>query len=202
MTNPHSKFVLAGVAALLMIVTACGSPSDEPAVADGFEVVTPDDESPGDNEAPANGGAGNGGSGEVSLTIGDETWEFDNLLCVTGLEANESDVFAFVAYARGEAADGSRIEFLAEIGDNSGQGRLEGDGVVSYINLILFSGADPADGLTAETDLGWDGNTAVVTPDGGTVSGSGDFVQESEFGFGAPTTPGSFTGTCGADSIG
>lgn len=143
-----------------------------------------------------------GGAGSMTLTIGEEVWEFDNLLCVTGLEANESDLFSFVGYSIGQAADGARIEFFAELADPSGEGRLEGDGVEALIELILYGGAELATVYSAQTDLGWDDNTAVVTVDGGTVTGSGDFVAEEDYGFGADTTEGGFTGTCGDESLG
>jgi hypothetical protein len=205
MTQPTSLSWVAGGAALLMLLVGCSSADGDPVVSDDAEVVVPESEEPQDSAAPDNDAPAEPGvapEGSVGLVIGEEVWEFDNLACITGLENAQSDVYGFVAYAEGESGDGNKIEFFADIRDDSGEGRLEGDGVVSSITLYFYSGSEQVDGLVAETDLGWDGNTASVKPGDGIVSGEGDFVLDSEYGIGAPSTSGFFTGVCGIGSLG
>jgi hypothetical protein len=63
--------------------------------------------------------------GRAILTIGDQTWEFDNFLCAFGHDATRSDVYSFSSDARGEH-EGARVQVQANIRDESGQGRFEG----------------------------------------------------------------------------
>ncbi|MBW2161718.1 MAG: hypothetical protein JRH14_17435, partial [Deltaproteobacteria bacterium] len=74
-------------------------------------------------------GAAPTGSGSASLTIGDETWEFGEFGCAFGYDATESQVYSFSSNSFGEHSNGARVQMQANIRDDTGQERIEGDGV-------------------------------------------------------------------------
>jgi hypothetical protein len=63
--------------------------------------------------------------GSATLTIGDQTWEFDSFLCAFGHDATQSDVYSFSSDTRGDH-EGVRVQVQANIRDSSGAGRFEG----------------------------------------------------------------------------
>jgi hypothetical protein len=63
--------------------------------------------------------------GSATLTIGDQTWEFDSFLCAYGHDATQSDVYSFSSDTRGDH-EGVRVQVQANIRDSSGAGRFEG----------------------------------------------------------------------------
>jgi hypothetical protein len=63
--------------------------------------------------------------GSATLTVGDQTFEFDNFLCAFGHDATQSDVYAFSSNSFGEY-QGTRVQMQANIRDESGSGRFDG----------------------------------------------------------------------------
>lgn len=63
--------------------------------------------------------------GSATLTIGEQTWQFDRFLCAFGHDATKSDVYSFTSDTRGDY-EGVRVQVQANIRDESGQGRFEG----------------------------------------------------------------------------
>jgi hypothetical protein len=63
--------------------------------------------------------------GSATLTIGDQTWEFDSFLCAFGHGATQSDVYSFSSDTRGDH-EGVRVQVQANIRDESGAGRYAG----------------------------------------------------------------------------
>ncbi|MBW1758096.1 MAG: hypothetical protein JRJ80_18275, partial [Deltaproteobacteria bacterium] len=102
----------------------------------------------GCNDDPAMGGTGGTGGqgtggtgaaptgrGSASLTIGDETWEFDEFGCAFGYDATESQVYSFSSNSFGEHSNGARVQMQANIRDDTGQERIEGDGVIYEVDI-------------------------------------------------------------------
>jgi hypothetical protein len=89
----------------------------------------------GDNGAAPDAGGGGGGGGEATLTIDSQTWEFDSFGCAIGLEQTGSQVYSFNSNSIGSPGGGARLQMQAEIRDDSGEGRLEGAGVVYSVYI-------------------------------------------------------------------
>ncbi|QQR91004.1 MAG: hypothetical protein IPJ88_04535 [Myxococcales bacterium] len=135
--------------------------------------------------------------GSATLTIGEQTWEFDSFGCAFGYAATQSTTFVFSSSSFGVHSDGSRVQMQAEIEDDTAQERYEGDGVIYsvYVNDIEnFS--DPvvdwhARGAAAEI---------VVNIDGDSVTASGVFddgLTELEI----EQVSGTLDATCGSQSV-
>jgi hypothetical protein len=107
---------------------ANGDESDE----DGDDAQDEGDDAD-DGSEPGDGGGG--GSGQATLTIGDETWEFASVGCVFSAEEARNPDFPFNLSAFGESSTGARIQLTADIYDPSGQERHEGAGVSHDISL-------------------------------------------------------------------
>lgn len=78
---------------------------------------------------------GASGGGSATLTIGEETWTFDELFCAFSPEESQNDRVSFTASAFGESASGVRVQLDATIQDPDEQGRYEGDGVIHSLTL-------------------------------------------------------------------
>lgn len=129
--------------------------------------------------------------GSATLTIGDMTWEFDEFLCAVGLESTESDVYTLSTNTFGEI-DGTQIQMQATIRDDSGEGRLEGDGLVHEIQVDDVSDFEnPAVSWRMVADQG-------IVIDGYELSAEGVFddglTPEDD------AVPGTLEGTCGVQS--
>ena len=72
--------------------------------------------------------------GSATLTIGDQTWEFDSFLCAFGHEATQSDTYSFSSDTRGDH-EGARVQVQANIADPSGQGRFEGPDLTHQVYI-------------------------------------------------------------------
>lgn len=83
----------------------------------------------------SSGGGGSPGLGSATLTIGDESWSFDDVRCGFSQEETFLRKQSFYLSAFGETADGVRIELSATILDDQENGRYEGDGV-SYAIIL------------------------------------------------------------------
>ena len=103
--------------------------------------------------------------GSATLTIGDEVWEFDNFVCAFGHENTQSDVYSFTSNSFGEHSDGTRVQMQANVRNESGDGRVEGDGLTheTFINDIEDFDNPAVDWeMNAPTGLTIDGNFVSV----------------------------------------
>ena len=139
------------------------------------------------NEVAA--GGGDVGSGEATLTIGSETWEFEGFICAFGYANTESEVFSFSSNAFGTLDDGTRTQLQANIWDETGSDSLTGpdtDHEITFDDIDNFD--DPkVDWLMNDSELMIDG---VQVSAEGTFRGLGTGVEQ----------PGSFVGECGPGS--
>jgi hypothetical protein len=130
--------------------------------------------------------------GSATLTIGDQTWEFDNFVCAFGYENTESDTFSFTTNSFGEF-DGVNTQMQVTIADESGQGRLEGANVAQRIDFDDVSDFE-------NPSIGWRMRaTDTVRIDGDRVTAEGVFddgLTELE----AEQIPGTLEATCGDGS--
>jgi hypothetical protein len=143
---------LAASAVLLTLAAACGG---------------------GDGDAQVRGADG-GGAGYAAITVGDETWELDGLLCWfhDGVDPDASTL-AFVGESFG-THDGVALWLDVIIWDDTGEGRLEGDGVRYEIVLEDSDDYDdPAVAWEADSEVG--GGALAV--DGRRVTGEMVFVD-------------------------
>ena len=172
-------------------------PAEEP---EATEEAPADDSAAADSEEDSAGGEQ--GDGTATLTIGGDTWRFDNFLCVFGHEANESDEYVFVSYAEGEHTTGAGIQLFVQVRDDTSQGRYEGDGVVYEIEMFDSDDFEnPSVHVLATSDPSYGDMNALVSVDGDAVTAEGTFFDDATFGTGAAGTPGTVDATCGAGSI-
>src|SRR5690606_25637058 len=92
-------------------------------------------------------------------------WEFDSFGCALGHEATRNDVYSFSSNSFGEH-EGARVQMQANIRDESGQGRFEGEdlGFEVFINDIDDFENPSIDWETASVD------TFVIEGDSVTVT--------------------------------
>jgi hypothetical protein len=130
--------------------------------------------------------------GFATLTIGDQVWEFDSFECAFGHENTESAVYAFTSNAFGEHSDGTRVQMQANIRDESGEGRLEGDGLTHEVFINDIEDFD-------NPVVGWDLNAPMaITIDGIAVSAEGTFTDKTSNGGG--DLEGTLVAECSATS--
>ena len=182
---PFALLLLLGAA-----IAACGGDDDdgddsgpdvtEPAGGNGDDGDNGDDIDDGDNGD--NGGGGNGGglfdSGSATLTIGDETWEFDGVFCAFSPEESRSDRVSFTMSAFGEAENGNRTQLDATIQDPDEEGRYEGEGVIHSVSLNdIDDFENPAVGWSALSGFLGTGEPFIEI-DGDTVRAEATFDNE------------------------
>lgn len=115
--------------------------------------------------------------GSASITVGDETWSFDGVLCAIGEEQTGQEGAEFVLSAIGDG-----VQLYISI-DDFGHS-------VSLTDIEDFE--NPSVALEASTLMG--GDQEFIVLDGKSVHGDADFMDiESES---LDTTAGSFEGTC------
>ncbi len=130
--------------------------------------------------------------GSATLTIGDQTWEFDNFLCAFGHDATESSTYSFSTNSSGQAGD-ARTQMQVTIEDPSSQGRLEGADVVQRISYDDVTNFD-------QPTIDWSlRGTDVVQIDGNAVSVEGTFDDGLTPGQ-QEAIPGTLEATCGDQS--
>jgi len=147
------------------------------------------------------GSAGSGGAptgmGSATLTIGDETWEFDEFGCAFGYDATQSETYSFSSNSFGEHSDGSRVQMQANIEDDTGQERYEGAGVIYTVDINdIENFEDPSVAWEARGSA----ETIVVRIDGNRVTAEGvfdDLLTDLEI----EEVPGTLVATCGNQSI-
>lgn len=129
--------------------------------------------------------------GNATLTIGDQTWEFPSFLCAFGHDATQSSVYSFSSDSRGEH-EGATVQMQANIRDDSGEGRFEGEGLTHDVYIT-----DISDFENPSIDLQFTGPSGIVL-DGNTVMAEGLFddalTNEIE------EIPGTLEATCGTAS--
>lgn len=129
--------------------------------------------------------------GNATLTIGDMTWEFDNLLCAIGTESTESAVYTLTTDTVGDL-DGTLVQIQATVRDDSEQGRVEGDDLEHEVLI-----QDISDFENPAVDWRMRGSDGV-TIDGYELTAEGAFddllTPEDE------ALPGMLVGTCGDGS--
>lgn len=116
-----------------------GADATEPADdGDGGGATEAADDGDGDAPEPADdgGGDGGGGSGSATLTIGDESWSFDDVYCRFTQEETGDDRISFSLSGSGETAEGVPIQLNASIKDEQDDGRYDGDGVSYKVSVV------------------------------------------------------------------
>ncbi len=161
MPLPRS-FALTSVALAALLLVGCAASGTDAGPA-----------SPADGTSTDQPGGSGDGSGRATVTVDGETWTYDSYLCVVGYEANESDVYSFSSTSF-TTTDGEKIQLLIDVLDASGQGRLEGDGVVYEITLYDY-GNDSA----PTVDIAVEGTDGVSIVDG-VITVSGEFIADND----------------------
>ena len=136
------RFGVLPIAVMLLLfgvlIAACSSDSDDSGNdGNGADATEPADDGGGDaTEPPDDGdGGGGGGSGSATLTVGDESWSFDDVFCAFSPEESRNDRVSFTLSAFGETAEGVRTQLDATIQDPDEDGRYEGNGVIFSVSL-------------------------------------------------------------------
>lgn len=199
---------LTGLVFFTLVVSACGGDGEEepqPSTgADSTQVATASGtEAPSATEmaaTPAAGGGSGGDRGSATLTIGDETWEFDAFRCAFGHENTQSDVYSFVSDARGQHSNGNSVQMQAAIRDEAGEGRLEGD-VVFEITLDDISDfSNPTVSWLASSQPFFGEGELVISIDGDNLTGEGTF-DDGLTDLEQEAVAGTLEATCGAGSV-
>lgn len=168
-----------------VLIAACSSDSDDGGSdGDGADATEPANGGDGDATEPADDGDGDGGgdggspgSGNATLTIGDESWSFDDVVCAFSLEQTFIRKQSFTLSAFGETAEGVGIELTVAILDEQEDGRYERDGV-SY--GILLDDVDNSENPTLAwvSQAGLFGEVEpVILVDGKDVTSDTTFVD-------------------------
>jgi hypothetical protein len=113
--------------------TDADSSNSSDATANDSDSTANDSDSSSDDDQ-GNGSANAAGSGQATLTIGDDSWTFDGPYCAFGTEETQNDRVSFSSGAFGEV-EGHRAQLDASIQDPQEQGRYEGDGVIYSVSL-------------------------------------------------------------------
>lgn len=134
------RFVMGAWLAVMLIgalAVACSSDSNDDSNDNTPEAteVMDDTEPTNPPSEGGNGGGGIGAGGSATLTIGDETWEFDNYYCAFTPEESRNARVSFSSGAFGESATGARTQLDASIQDTNEQGRYEGEGTIHSLSL-------------------------------------------------------------------
>ncbi len=187
--------------ALLLAAAACGGDDDDntsgansPTSAANSETAAPagtNDDSGDDTGDTQNPG---GGSGHATLTIGDESWEFDGLYCAFSTEesGNENDPFGVSGFTT--TSTGARAQLDASIVDLSGAGSMSPENLdVSLEDIDDFDNPSVSWSTNGIEALG--GSTPDLQIDGKNVTINAVFddnLTESDF----ETIPGTLVASC------
>ena len=186
------KKVVFSILAVALMASGC---NDDPAMA-----VTGGTGGQGTGGTGGQGTGGTGaaptGRGSASLTIGDETWEFDEFGCAFGYDATESQVYSFSSNSFGEHSNGARVQMQANIRDDTGQERIEGDGVIYEVDI---NDIDDFQNPAVSWEARGPAATIVVRIDGDHITAEGVFdnlLTDGEM----EAVPGTLDATCGMQS--
>jgi len=135
----------------LILLAACGGDDEEAtgtpaATLSSGQTQTPsgtsaaeETQTPAATAEPAggaeDGGSAPSGSGSATLTIGAETWTFDDVFCAFSPQESRNDRVSFTLSSFGSSSTGARIQLDATIQDTDEQGRYEGDGTIHSVSL-------------------------------------------------------------------
>ena len=184
---------IAVVGSLLLLLAACGSDGDDSS-SDTDEATTTEAAAPeetddetaeepvaedepaaeptdGAAEAPPEDSGGGGTGGSMTLTVGEESWSFEDVFCAFSPEeaGNESVSFFVTTIANGLQPDASII-------DNTGEGRYEGDGVIQSISIHdIEDFENPTVAYSAENFITGE---PLIFIDGKSITGGGNFDDE------------------------
>ncbi len=130
--------------------------------------------------------------GSATLTVGDQTYEFDNFVCAFGHDATESSTYSFTTDSRGEF-DGVRVQMQATIEDPATQGRYSGPDVIQRIDVNDISDFE-------NPSVGWYmQSTDGIQVDGYSVTAEGTFDDQTTP-LEKEQIPGTLEATCGDES--
>jgi hypothetical protein len=183
---PTRLAIAATAAALVLGAVGCSSSDDDSTAAAGTG-GSPDTNEAADNDEAANNdevGDGNGGSdagssgGSATITIGPQTWTFDQVRCGFG----EDEI----------GSPGAELVVAASRGPISLYASVEAD--FSYIELADLE--TDGEGVTWTTQ-GVDAADPVISESGGSVSSEAMFMSYGADGAGDPeTAEGTLEATC------
>lgn len=173
MPTPHlRRSLLLLPLAMALLVAACGG-SDGPSSALSDDTVQSLEDSADDLVESVQAAQDAAGGGNFTLTIGNDTWEFDSVLCAFGEEEIGQEGAEFVL---------SSIQ----------------NGLQAYVSIDSFGESVSIDDIedfenpsVSYTSFGDD---ATITIDGKDVSGLGTFLNNTTDGL--EQVPGTFSGTC------
>ena len=175
-------------------LAACGDDDDDaPAAAQATQTAATSTESAA---TPAGGGGGAQNSGSATLIIGGETWEFDSFSCAFGHDATQSNIFSFSSDSRGVHSTGARVQMQANIEDETGQGRFDGDGVIYEVFIDDID--DFENPSVSWRSFSGSGGETVITIDGDNLTAEGLF--DDGLTDALETVPGTLAATCGSQS--
>jgi hypothetical protein len=174
----RSTALVLALLALALTAFACTSDDgdgegngDEPDATEAMENDTPVDGEPDTGDVPSGGGT-------ATLTVGDETYNFDGYLCAFGPEETRNPNVEFSSTAFGESATGARTQLSVDI--TLGIHAVTLDDVDDFENpSVSLSGV-----VDGEIQIDGKNISAEATFDDGTTP---DVFEE---------TPGTFSGTC------
>jgi hypothetical protein len=189
------------VLALSFAVVACGGDDDDDAGDDGATTPTATsqdstNDSEDSDDSDDSDGEGGVGGGTATLTVGDQTWNFDGVLCALSTEDSGTDTSPFNLTAFGESDSGNRTQLYADIYDSQEAGRTEGEGVSYNVSLAdIEDFANPSIHWQTNNEEFMGGSMPTFELDGKNLSVEGvfdDVLTENE----AETVPGSLEATC------
>lgn len=178
------------IAVLMLAVSACGGSDDA-----GSDNGTNTTSQGGDTTttAPSSGG-GFGGGGSATLTVGDQTYEFDNYYCLQGNDNTGNSRVSFSSGAMGEV-DSVRVQLDASIQDTNEGNAMEGAGTIQSVSLNDIEDFQ-------NPSVSWDAITGFIGEPGWVIEYDGSSVHvEALFDDGLTDDieeiPGTLDATCG-----
>ncbi|HSL57121.1 MAG TPA: hypothetical protein VK866_04695 [Acidimicrobiales bacterium] len=184
----------AAALALVLVLTGCGDDGDDP-VTDAADEAT-DEATDATTDAAGEGVQDMAddmaedledmqdavGGGSAVLTIGDETWEFDSVLCAVGPDETGRDDTPFVLSS---IQDGLQLD--ATINTEFGHSVSIND-ITDFENpSVAWSAGGPIAAISG-------GEADIIEVDGKDVRAEGEFFDD--LGESLETTPGTLTATC------
>jgi len=120
---------------LSVALVACGGDDDDDVPGDdgGGPTAASDD---------YDDGAGDDEGGTATLTIGDESWTFDEIICAFSPEEAVNPNVAFYLRSTLETEDGRILTLDATIIDDTGQGQREGENVIKTVFITDLNADD------------------------------------------------------------
>ncbi len=155
-------------AAVLLVLAACSSDTVEStAVGDDSATQTSSPAAAGGEEAQPPSTPGSGGS--ATLTIGDQTYEFDEYYCIQGSANTGNSRASFSSGAFGDI-DGVRVQLDASIQDMNEGDAMEGEGTIHSVSLNDIEDFQ-------NPSVSWDAVTGFISAPAWTVEYDGSTVR-------------------------